>query len=214
MMIKKIIYILILIIISANIVCAETENAYLQYSGYQYEFNPGDEIKFAKNADKYITLAEKTKSPTNQKFYLQEAMRYYFLLSQICPSSVEAQIGLGRVYDGMKQDRLAKKHFFNAFNLDNKNPKANYYFGNFYFARSDYINALNYYTIARRFGYIKSYYVNYKSGIIYEKLGDIDSAIRCYYIASKLNPGNKELKDKILLLDGLNYSHSQYYLFK
>lgn len=213
MMIKKIIYILILIIISANFTLAETENAYLEYNGYRYEFQPGDEIKFLDNANKNLVSAEKTKSTTEKVFYLHEAMRYYFLLSQVSPNSVEAQIGLGRVYDDMKLDKFAKKHFFNAFNLDSKNPKANYYFGNFYFTRSDYINALNYYNTARRFGYIKNYYLNYNLGITYEKLGDIETSIKYYYFASKLNPKNVALRNKIRELKALNYSQSQYYLF-
>lgn len=212
-MIKKIVYILILIILSANCSLADIKNAYIDYSNYQYEFKPGDEVIFAKNADRNLTLAENAKSVTNKVFYLQQAMRYSFMLSKIEPDSVEAQIALGRAYDGLKLDKYAKKHFFNAINLDSKNPKANYYFGNFYFARGEYISALNYYNVARRFGYIKSYYMNYKMGIIYEKLGDIETAIKYYYFASRLNPKNKELQEKIRKLDALNYSQSQYYLF-
>jgi tetratricopeptide (TPR) repeat protein len=213
-MIKKLIYILILIVISAQIVFAQIENAYIDYSGYTYEFAPGDDVKFFNNANKNLVRAEKTKSPTNKQFYLNESMRYYFLLSQINPNSVEAQIGLGRVYDDLKIDKYAQKHFFNAINLDYKNPKANYYFGNYYFARNDFITAQNYYNTAYRFGYIKSYYLNYKLGIISEKLGDIEKAIKYYYFALKLNPKNAALKTKIQSLDDLNYSHSQYYLFR
>jgi len=213
-MIKKTIYILILILISAHVVFAETENAFLEYNGYKYEFQPGDEVKFLNKASQNLMLAEKTKSANNKRFFLNESMRYYFLLSQIDSKSVEAQIGLGRVYDEMKMDKYAQKHFYNAFNLDTKNPKANYYFGNYYFARGDYINAQNYYNIAYRFGYVKSYQLNYKLAIVYEKLGDIESATKYYHQASKLNPKNSEIRKKIRTLNELNYSHSQYYLFK
>lgn len=213
-MIKKIIYILILIVISVQIVCAKTENAYLEYSGFTYEFAPGDDVKFSNNANKNLILAEKTKSQVNKRFYLNEAMRYYFLLAKFNPNSVEAQIGLGRVYDSLGMDKYAQKHFYNAINLDMHNPKVNYYFGNYYFARNDFINAQNYYNIAYRFGYIKNYYINYKLGTIYEKLGDIETAIKYYYFALRLNPKNVELRKKIRSLDDLKYSHSQYYLFK
>lgn len=213
-MLKRIIYILILIIISVHIAVAETENAYLEYEGIQYKFSPGDEVKFYNNASRSLLIAEKTKSPANKLKYLNEAMRYYFLLSTVEPQSIEAQIGLGRVYDDLKMDKLAQKHFYNATNLDSKNPKANYYFGNYYFNRADYINAQNYYNVAYRFGYIKSYFLNYHMAITYEKLGDIESAIKFYYQASKLKPTNIELRRKIRALDDLNYSHSQYYLFK
>lgn len=213
-MIKKVIYILILIIISAHTVIAETETASIEYSGIQYQFSPGDEAKFLDNAQRSLLIAEKTKSFKNKTYYLNEAMRYYFLLSMVDPKSIDAQIGLGRVYDELKMDRYAQKHFYNATNLDSQNPKANFYFGNYYFTRGDYINAQNYYNIAYRFGYIKSYYLNYHMAIIYEKLGDIESAIKFYYQASKLKPKNIELRRKIRALDELNYSHSQYYLFK
>lgn len=213
-MMKKVIQILILIVISANFALAETQNAYLEYEGIQYKFSPGDEVKFYNNASRSMLIADKTKSPENKTKYLNEAMRYYFLLATVEPQSVEAQIGLGRVYDELKMDKLSQKHFYCATNLDSKNPKANYYFGNYYFKRGDYLNAQNYYSIAYRFGYIKSYYLNYHMAITYEKLGDIENAIKFYYQASKLKPSNIDLRRKIRALDELNYSHSQYYLFK
>lgn len=224
-MLKKIIYILILIVISANFVWAETENAYLEYNGYQYEFRPGDDAKFIKNANKNLALADKAKVPQEKVFYLQEAMRYYFLLSQIKPDSIEAQIGLGRVYDGLKLDKFAKKHFFKAINLDSKNPKATFYFGDFYFNRAEYINALYYYKESHKFGYAKNYSLNYNLGVIYEKLADIESAIKYYSAAAKLSAGglgnppyslnikDSELKNKIRSLESINYFQSQYYLF-
>ncbi len=77
-MIKKVIQILILIVISANFVLAETQNAYLEYEGIQYKFSPGDEVKFYNNASRSMLIADKTKSPQNKTKYLNEAMRYFF----------------------------------------------------------------------------------------------------------------------------------------
>lgn len=212
-MIKKIIYILILFIISAHIVCAETENAFVEYSGYTYEFAPGDDVKFNNEANKYLIKAEKTKSQVNRQQFLNEAMRYYFLLSQIHPDSVEAQIGLGRVYDDMKLDKYAQKHFYNAINLDARNAKANYFFGDYYFTRNDLINAQSYYNLAYQYGYSQNCRLNFRLGTVYEKLGDIEKSIKYYVFALKLNPKNSALKAKIQSLDELNYSNTQYYLF-
>ena len=212
-MIKKIIYILILFIISAHIACAETERAFIEYNGYSYEFAPGDDVKFNANANKCLIRAEKTKSLASRQIFLNEAMRNYFLLSQIHPDSVEAQVGLARVYDDMNLDRYAQKHFFNAINLDAHNAKANYFFGDYYYTRNDLMNAQAYYNLAYQYGYANECRLNYRLANVYEKLGDIENAIKYYHFALRLNPKNAALKAKIRALDELNYSHSQYYLF-
>lgn len=211
-MIKKLTYILIFIMFCVNFAFAETKDAYLRYNGYQYEFKPGDEVKFLKNANNNISLSEKSQKITGRIFYLQEAMRYYFLLSQINPKSVDAQIGLGRVYDEMKLDKYAKEHFFNALNFDNHNPSTNLHFANFYYKRNDLISALYYYKTAYNSGYSANYYLNCRLGTIYEKLADIESAKKFYSTALKLNPKSLEIRNKIHQLDRLNYSQSQYYL--
>lgn len=212
-MIKKIIYILILFIICGNYTFAQTQNAYLEYNGYQYAFKPGDEVKFLKNANTNMQLWEKSKLKSEKAFYLQEAMRYYFLLSRLDPKSVDAQIGLGRVYDEMNLDKFAKEHFFVALNFNNQNPKANFYFANFYYKRNDLINALYYYNASYKCGYSNNYSLNYRLGAIYEKLADIESAKKFYKNALRISRKNRELINKIRLLDELNYSSSQYYLY-
>lgn len=217
-MIKKLIYMLIYIlsisIIFISPILASPYNAHIKYNGQEYAFKPGDEKKFQQNADKNMQLFEKAKRPQEKLFHLKEAMRYYFLLSQADTSSIKAQIGLARVYDEMKQDRYAKKHFFNAYNFNYENPEMNFHFANFYYKRSDFINALHYYNRAYRFGYSDNYYLNYRLGNVYEKLADIENAKKFYTKAALLNPKDSELINKIRLLDDLNYSQSQYYLNK
>ena len=195
-------------------VFAQTQNAYLEYNGYRYKFKTGDEIKFFNNANKSMLIFEKSSVNSEKSFYLQEAMRYYFLLSQINPKSIEAQIGLGRVYDEMKSDKYAKEHFFIALDMNNINPKINFYFADFYYKRSDFITALYYFEKAYKYGYSKKYELNYKIGTVYEKLADIESAKRFYEYALKLNPSNSDLKNKINLLDEIKNSQSQYYLYR
>lgn len=213
-MFKKLIYILIIIVICCNSCLAQTQEGYIEYNGYQYKFKPGDEAKFLKNANVNMVKFEQAKTIPDKVFYMQEALRYYFLLEKINSKNVEAQIGLGRVYNEIKKDSYAKKHFFNALNMDRQNPKTNYYFANFYYSRNDFINALYYYKQAYACGYSKSYELNYRLATTYEKLADIETAKNFYKMAYRLKPSNANLIDKIRLLDELNYSNSQYYLFR
>lgn len=212
-MMKKLIYILILIIFCTNIAYAETQNAYLLYDGFPYAFKPGDEAKFLKQANVDMLLYEKYQTDSEKYDYLQDAMRYYFLLEKINPTSIEAQIGLARIYDEMHLDKYSKKHFYNALSFNSQNAKANFYFANFYYKRNDYINALTFYKKAYEYGYSKNYEINYRLGIIYEKLADIQKSQGYYKNALRLKPRNEVLMNKIDLLNSLDYSSSQYYLF-
>lgn len=213
-MIKNLIYILILFISFANASIAQTQDGYLDYNVYEYIFQPQDNIKFLSNANKNMQMYEKTTDETAKKKYLQEATRYYFMLSQSDKTSIEAQIGLGRIYDEMKLDRLSKEHFFRAYNMDKNNPSLNYYFANYYYKRNDLINALKHYQAAYGNGYAANYYLNYRLGMLYEKLADIESSRNFYSKALKYNSKFQDARNKIRLLDDLNYSQSQYYLFK
>lgn len=214
-MFKKLIYISILFIFCVNAVGAvssSTQDAYLEYNGYPYTFRRGDEEKFIKQANMDMLLWEKAQSNEDKDFYLHDALRYYFLVMQINNKLIEPRIGLGRVYDALKLDVYAQEHFFAALNLNNRNPKTNFYFANYYFNRDEYMMALFYYKRAYDDGYQKNYQLNYQMGVIYEKLADIISAKKYYLNALILMPKNSELIEKIRLLDELNYSESQYYL--
>jgi len=213
-MIKKLIYIIILFTFFGNFAIAETQNATVEYDGYSFSFKKGDDVRFLKKANMYFNLCEKSKNVSEKVSYLQESMRYYFMVSVINPKSIDAQIGLARVYDEMNLDKYAKKYFYNAYDFNPKNPKTNLYFGDFYYKRKDYINALTYYKKAYQLGLVRDYQLNYKQAIIYEKLADIESAKKFYTNCLGLNPQNSDLENKIRLLEDLNYSQTQYYLFR
>lgn len=213
-MIKKIIYIIILILlISTNCAFAATKKALIEHNGCSYAFKQNGEIKFLKCGDKNFRLYENAISQSDKNFYLDEAMKYYFLVSKINKESIGAQIGLGRVYDKKNMDKFAQKHFYNAINIDENNPEANLYFADFFYKRKNLITAEQYYKNAYKYGYSYNPQLNYKMGTIYEKLADIESAKKFYSIAFKLSHSREEIIDKIRLLDELNYSQSQYYLF-
>ena len=217
-MIKKIIKILILFIILFGY-CknfAVAESGYIKYDEYNiygYKFNPGDDINFFVKANKNFKKFESSKTKEDKNFYLQEAMRYYFLLSQIDDNSIDAHIGLGKVYDAMGIDNYAQEHFYKAYNINRNNPELNYCFGNYFYKRKNYIQALKYYKIAYKNLYSNNLELNIKLAIIYEKLADLEKSKLFYQKANQLSNGNAYFKSKIHLLDDLNYSNSQYYLF-
>lgn len=213
-MIKKLIQILIVFILLIAPVYAKTEKGALEYNKAQYCFNSGDEKKFLQKANQNMELFEKSLTKENKEYYLKEAMKYYFLVEKIDKACIEAQIGLGRVYDELKQDSLAQKHFFNAYNFDHKNPKFNFYFGNYYYKRNDLVTAFHYYDLAYKYGYSHDCFMNYRLGVLSEKLAEIELAKDFYKKALDLNSKFIDLKAKINSLEALNYSQSQYYLFK
>jgi len=198
---------------SANLTFAKTHNAALEYDS-PYTYNNCDVKKVLKKANVNMLLWEKSLTDFDKNFYLGVAMRNYYIASKIDGSLVDAHLGLARVYDAMNLDRLSKEYFFNALNLNTYNAKTNYYFGNFYYRRTDYLKALDYYRIAFKNGYSNNYELNYKLAVIYEKVADIDTAKEFYNRALKMKPKNQELIDKINSLDSLNYGASQYYLFQ
>jgi len=213
-MIKKLIYTLIIFITCANFTLAQPKNARLEYNSSGCSFKNFNIKKVLKTADTDMLLAQKSKTTDDVKKYLNDAMKNYYIATQIDSSTIDGHIGLGRVYDIMNLDKLAKENFFTALNIETNNPRANFYFGDFYFRREDYLNAFTYYSIAYKHGLSKNYELNYRLGVINEKLADIETAKIFYINAIKLKPKNDELYEKIRLLDDLNYGESQYYLFK
>lgn len=213
-MIKKLILILILFIILGGDVSAHTQSGHADYNIYQYAFKQEEVKKFIKLAEDDMKTWENSIIKLNRDYYLNEAMRYYFLISKVDKGSMDANIGLGRIYDELKQDKLALKHFYLAYNIDNTSPKLNYYFGNYYYKRNDLVKADFHYKRAYEKGYAQNFDLNYRLGNLYEKLADIENSKAYYTKALKINPKNPELANKIRLLDELNYSSSQYYLFK
>jgi len=213
-MIKKLIYILIFFITCANFTLAQPQNAGIEYDSAEYSYKNLNIKKILKAADTNMLLFQKSKKANAQIKYLNEAMRNYYIATKINNNSIEANLGLARIYDVMNLDKLAKEYFSKSINLDTYNPKVNFYLGNFYFRRNEFLNALSYYKSAYEYGLSKNYELNLRLGVIYEKLADINAAKAFYTNALKFKPRNIELIDKIRLLDELNYSNSQYYLFK
>ena len=213
-MIKKLIFIIILFISCADFASAQPQNAHLEYNSSHYSYKNFNLKKVLKTADANMLSFQKSSNQFDQIKYLNLAMKNYFIATKLDKGAIEGDIGLGRVYDAMNLDTLAKEHFYKSINIETYNPKSNFYFGNFYFRRNEFLSALFYYKIAHNNGYSNKYELNYRLGVIYEKLADIETAKLFYKKALRLKPTNVDLYEKIRLLDDLNYGNSQYYLFR
>ena len=101
----------------------------------------------------FLNKAVNNQNPELNTIYINKAKYFYYIASQNIPPSSEALIGLGRVY--MLQDKYdeAKDSFFKAYSVDPYNANASFYFGDFWYKYSDYINALKYYEQAQALGF-------------------------------------------------------------
>jgi len=212
-MIKKLTYIIILSIFCANFTLAQPKSAVIQYNKNPYESIYTDSKKVLETANMNMRLWEKTAKDAEKRMYLEQAMRFYSIAISIDNSLIEANIGLGKVYDLMKMDKLALEYYSKSINLNPNSRTANLALGNYYYSRYDFLYALKYYKVAYKNGFSKNFELNYRMGAIYEKLADIQTAIAFYIQALNLKPQDNKLREKIRLLDDLNYAQTQYYLF-
>ena len=100
--------------------------------------------------------------------------------------------------------------FDKALNINKEASLANFYFGDYYYKRNDYKKALYHYKIAYNNGVAKTYDFNLKLATIYEKLADLSNAKKFYEISYNIKADSK-VKEKIQLLNELNYDKSDYY---
>lgn len=211
-MFKKIMSILIIFLMASGISYAYEQFGGVEENIYGYEFQAGDTQRFLNKGRYYLNMYEKATSPAQKSKYLNEAMRYFFLLSKVDKTNINAHIGLGKVYDEMKLDRYAKEHFYHAYNINNKNAELNYKLGDFYFKRKDLYKAQFYLNRGERYGY-KSPELNKKLTILYNQLADTEKAKKYYKKTVSNNNPDINRANKIRLLDELNSDDSQYYLF-
>ena len=66
--------------------------------------------------------------------------------------------------------------------------------------------------MALKNGYGSYYEVHNRLATVYEKLGDLEKAKDHYTVSQMLNPSQKELNDKILILGNTYYNKKEYQL--
>ena len=161
-------------------------------------------------ADKYFYAGLQTNNKNLKEAYLSQALVKYMLLLSIKPDDLVICTQIGVIHDKLGHSRTANDYLFRAISIDSMNPFPNYYYGEYYYAKRDFENALKYYLAAYNNGYQDYYEVNLQLGTIYEKLGDIEKA-KYYYRASKrLNPDLKGVNSRIMSLNKVYYSKSDY----
>lgn len=166
--------------------------------------------KIEQEADDLFYKGINSKNNEIKEAYLIKSLSKYMLLLSIQPDNAVFCTQIGVIHDLLGHKSQAKNYFYRAINLENLNPFANYYFGEYYFNMKDYRNALKYYTIAFKNGYGSYYEVHNRLATIYEKLGDLGKAKDHYTASIVVNPKQKELNKKIIQLNKTYYSKRDY----
>lgn len=214
------IYKKILIILSAFILFGSTsgsdcatavEFGSVKYDNEQIDYSKINKETTQKLADYYFNKALDTQDKDEKKEYLKKASGEYFILTKIEPQNIYPLVQMARVYDFEKQNSYAKAYFFRALKIDKKDAATNYYFGEFYYTREEYIKALYFYNMAFENGFKENFNVLIKMATMYEKLGDLIRANQYYKKAFLVQPENTVVPDKIRELEALRYQNTGYY---
>lgn len=185
-MLKKFFIFLGIFFILQNI-CYADLTGYTSFNTYSRK----DSAFLIKKANDNLRLYEKTENKELKDKYLKEALKNYYICAKVDFSNIEAHIGLGKVYDEMGVDRYAKMEFNSAYNIDNKNPKLNYRYGDFYFKRRQLSLAQQYFERAYKYGYDKNPDLNLKMSKAYTKLAQPEKAEEHLKMANELTKKEK-----------------------
>ena len=188
-----------------------SDSGYSPYQKAGFDISKLNPKSLRAEGDMYFVKGFDSPTENEQKKYYQLAMQKYYLLSQAQPYNYYPYVQMARILDEQKKDKLSKKNFFKALNLDKYNPYTNFYFGEFYIKRNMYEKGLNYYLIAYNNGYKDNFVTNLKLAELYEKLGDLKKSEELYKKADEISPGDLSIQTKINDLDLLNYEKSEYY---
>lgn len=183
----------------------------VKYNNNLIDYSKVDKEATQKLADYYFSKALEAQDETKRKTYLQKASGEYFILTKIEPQNIYPLVQMARVYDYEKQNSYAKAYFFRALKIDKKDAATNYYFGEFYYTREEYIKALYFYNVAFENGFKENFNVLVKMAIMYEKLGDLVRANQYYKKAFLVQPDNPIIPDIIREIENLRYQNTGYY---
>lgn len=131
-----------------------------------------NEAEFVKQGDMLLSKVENGENPELNNMYTDKALYYYYVASKNNPPSIEALIGLGRIYMLKNNYREAKNALFRAYSIDNYNADTNFYYAEFLFKYDEFEKALKYYKNAQKLGYKDQSKNNEMILKCYAKLGD------------------------------------------
>lgn len=177
------------------------------------DYSHFDAGKVKETADNFFQSAVDSQNGEEKSEYLKNAAAQYYILSNINKSDLYPYIQLARIYDMQKNDSYAKAYFYKALGINSRNSDANFYFGEFYYAREDYKKALIYYQKSLKLGKENDYVILKKIGKIYERFGDLQRANTYFQKSLEINPEDEELMSKTqeLLEYKDEYERSGYY---
>ena len=161
-------------------------------------------------ADRYFAMSAKSSVPESHNLFLNKASEQYYVLTKVDNARIEPYIQLGRIYDEKNKEPMAHENFCRALNLNCKDARANFYYGEFFFKRCEYKKALYYYNIAYNNGYKNQYILNLRLATIYEKFADLSNAKKFYDVSYSMKPSD-ELREKISSINVIDYQKSEYY---
>lgn len=182
----------------------------VEQSSVLFSYKKLNYSQIKQEADKYFALSAKNTAPESHNLFLNKASEQYYILTKVDNAKIDPYIQLGRIYDEKDKAPLAHENFCKALNLDYKDAKANFYYGEFYYKRSEYKKALYHYNIAYNNGYKNQYILNLRLATIYEKFADLSNAKKFYDVSYSMKPSN-ELHAKISSINVIEYQKSGYY---
>lgn len=156
-----------------------------------------DSPLLAKKANDYLKLYENSDNNELKNKYLKEAQRYFYICTRADFSNIECHIGLGKTYDEMGVDKYAKMEFNSAYNIDNKNPKLNYRYGDFYYKRKQLSQAQIYFERAYKYGYSNNLDLNKKMSKAYIKLAEPQKAEQHLKVVNEIEKKQKQHNVKL-----------------
>lgn len=125
----------------------------LLYCLTKQSFANVNEYEYLRQGDSFLRQAQSGAYPEFTSMYLKKAQYFYYVASKNTPPSVDALIGLGRVYMLQGKGEDAKNSLFKAYSLDPYNANANFYFGEFWYNSDEFETALKYYKQAQDLGF-------------------------------------------------------------
>ena len=141
---------------------------------------------------------------------MTNALLLYSILQNKNPENVVYSMRLGILYDKLGKDRLAKGNLSRAISIDPYAAAPYFYFGEYYYKRQQYRQALRYYKKAQEYSTGMNSAVNYRLGDIYQKLGDTKSSLEHLKRAAQ-DTNSAELQNKIKRVEMLDAENTQYY---
>ena len=168
------------------------------------------ETQLIKEADELFYAGMDNDDNNLKESYLINALGKFMLLLKMHPDNPVFCTKIAVIHETCHHCPQAKDYFHRAINLENLNPFANFYFGEYYFIQRDYNNAIRHYLIAYHNGYRENLTLNLRIATVYDRLGDIEKAKKYYYMSEKLSADNDVLASKIKTLDDSYYTLENY----